>query len=359
MLKTLDRYIIRQFLGTFFFILVLIMAIAVVFDISEKTEDFAKMKATWQVVVVEYYLNFVVYYANLFSGLLIFIAVILFTGRLSHRTEVVAILSSGISFPRFLRPYFIAASILCLISLVVNHYALPEANRVRLAFEEAHIRNPFRIDASHLHRDIGDGSLAYFEKFNWQQRTGYRFSMEQWENGVLKAKLLSDRAVYDSVNGRWTVYDFMVRTLDGEQEHVRHGQQLDTLINLKPEDLGRRNENATSMSDAELDTFIEEETRRGSPSVVFYRIEKHQRTSYPFATYVFTLIGVSIASRKVRGGTGVHLALGVLLILLYVFAMKITTVAATNAGFDPFTAVWLPNIVFGLVGVGIYRKAPK
>lgn len=359
MLKTLDRYIIRQFLGTFFFILVLIMAIAVVFDISEKTEDFAKMSASVGEIVTRYYFNFVIYYANFFSGLLIFLAVILFTGRLAHRTEVIAALSSGVSFPRLMWPYFLAATVLAGIALVTNHFVLPYANKERLAFEEEHIRVAFQVKGKNIHREIAPGCIAYFESFNAQKKTGYRFSLEQWEDGQLQRKLLSDRATYDSLTGRWQVYDYTILHIADADTRLERGALLDTLIPLAPVDLGQRNENAMSMTTAELDRFIAQERARGSDTMAFYQIERHQRSSAPFATYVFTLIGVSISSRKVRGGTGVHLAMGVLLILLYIFGIKLTTVAATNAGMDAFLAVWLPNLLFTLVGVWIYRTAPK
>ncbi|MCB0770784.1 MAG: LptF/LptG family permease [Flavobacteriales bacterium] len=359
MLKTLDRYIIRQFLGTFFFILVTIMLIAVVFDISEKTEDFAKMKASTSEIVLEYYLNFIIYYSNLFSGLLIFLAVLLFTSRLAHRTEVIAMLSGGVSFPRIMWPYFLAATFLTGLSLIINHNVLPAANKVRLAFEEEHIRATFRVDAKHIHREIAPGSIAYFESFNAQEKMGFRFSLEQWDGDSLTKKLTSDRAQYDSVAGHWRVSDYLLRTMDGQKEHIVKGHMLDTIIDLKPSDLGQRWESSMAMSWGELNAYIRAKLAQGDGSLMPFLIEKHQRTSYPFATYVFTLIGVSIASRKVRGGTGLHLALGVLLILLYIFAMKLTTVAATNAGLDPFIAVWIPNVLFTLVGIWIYRKAPK
>jgi lipopolysaccharide export system permease protein len=358
-LKTLDRYIIRQFLGTFFFILVTIMLIAVVFDISEKTGDFAKMKATTGEIVWDYYLNFVIYYSNLFSGLLIFLAVLLFTSRLAHRTEVIAMLSSGVSFPRILWPYFMAATILTGFSLVINHKVLPAANKVRLAFEEQYIRATFRVDAKNIHREISPGNIAYFESFNAKERTGYRFGLEQWDGLELKQKLNADRARYDSTAGHWEVFDYTLRTIENGSEHIRSGPRLDTLIALKPSDLGQRWEFAMAMGWKEINDYIASKKSQGDGSVMPYLIEKHQRTAYPFATYVFTLIGVSIASRKVRGGTGVHLALGVLLVLLYIFGMRLTTVGATNAGLDPLAAVWLPNALFALVGIWIYRKAPK
>lgn len=357
MLKTLDRYIIRQFLGTFFLILVLIMAIAVVFDVSEKTEDFAKMTAGWKEILFDYYVNFVLYYSNLFSGLLIFIGVLLFTSKLAGRTEVIAMLSSGVSYPRFLRPYFITATLLTALALYMNHEVLPRANKTRLAFEKAHIWSTFRIHDHHLLREIEPGTIAYFESYDAPLRTGFRFSLEDWDDGALKSKLICERAVYDTLSGRWTLHNWQLRNL--APETVTRGDVMDTLIPFKPADLGQRLAIAGAMGREEIAEFIKAEKARGSSTVAHYEVERHQRTSYPFATYVFTLIGVGIASRKVRGGTGVHLALGVLLVLLYVFAMKLTTVAATNASFDPLIAVWIPNVIFGLVGIWIYWKAPK
>lgn len=359
MLRTLDRYIIRQFLGTFFFILVGIMLIAVVFDLSEKTEDLARMKATTEEIVQKYYVNFVIYYSNLFSGLLIFLAVLLFTSRLAHRTEVIAMLSSGVSFPRMMWPYFLAATLLTGLSLVVNHMVLPSSNKLRLDFEEEHIRPVFRVDARHMHREISPGVIAYFESFNTLENTGYRFGLEHWKDDELVSKLHADRARYDSTRGRWELFEYLIRDMSTSPERIIRGQQLDTLIALKPSDLGQRSEFAMAMTWDEINAYIATKQAQGDGSATPYLIEKHQRTSYPFATYVFTLIGVSIASRKVRGGTGVHLALGVMLVLVYIFSMRMTTVAATNAGLNPLLAVWLPNLIFSIIGVVIYRNAPK
>ena len=225
MLRTLDRYIIRQFLGTFFYILIAIMLIAVVFDISEKTEDFAKMKASWHEIVLDYYVNFVIYYSNLFSGLLIFLAVLLFTSRLAHRTEVIAMLSSGVSFPRIMWPYFVAATFLTGVSLVTNHYVLPKANKVRLDFEEQHIRSTFRVHDKHLLREIQPGTIAYFETFSAKEKLGYRFSLEEWQDGRLTRKLTADRARYDSVTGAWVVYDYLLRELHPHGDRIQRGFQ--------------------------------------------------------------------------------------------------------------------------------------
>jgi lipopolysaccharide export system permease protein len=363
-LKTLDRYIIRQFLGTFFFILVLIMAIAVVFDISEKTEDFAKSSATFREIALEYYVNFVIYYSNLFSGLLIFLAVLLFTSRLAGRTEVIAMLSSGVSFPRFIRPYFIAATLLTALSLYVNVFLLPAANRTRLEFEKKHIWNAYKLEDEHLMREVAPGTIVYMERMEMKTGTASRFSLQHWEGRTLRSRLGCDHAVYDSVSGRWTLHDWMLRTMPGEdalqaREVLRRGDRMDTLIPFKPSDLGQRLAWAGALDRHALAEFIRAEKARGGQTAAVYEVEQHTRTAYPFATFVFTLIGVGIASRKVRGGTGVHLVLGVMLILVFIFLGKITSVAATNSGLDPLIAVWLPNIVFGAIGVWIYWKAPK
>jgi lipopolysaccharide export system permease protein len=377
-LKTLDRYIIRQFLGTFFFILVLIMAIAVVFDISEKTEDFSQSTATFKEIAVDYYVNFVVYYANLFSGLLIFLAVLLFTSRMAGRTEVIAALSSGVSFPRFVRPYFIAATILTAVALYVNIFMLPAANRTRLEFERRYIWNAYRLEDHHLLREVSPGNIVYLESIDMKSKSASRFSMVNWQNGVIRSRLSADRAQYDTVTGKWTLYDYMLRvipqqTLDSaamsaagptqarlaNMDLITRGERLDTLVPLKPSDLGQRVAIAGAMGREELAEFIRSEKARGGNTVAFYEVEQANRVAAPFATFVFTLIGLGIASRKVRGGTGVHLVLGVMLILIFIFMGKITTVAATNSGFSPLLAVWLPNIVFAVIGVWIYWKAPK
>lgn len=359
MLRILDRYILSRFLGTFFFMLVLIMLIAVVFDLSEKTEDFAGTKAGTGEIILDYYVNFVVFYANRFSGLFTFLAVLLFTSRLAHRSEVIAMLSSGVSFPRIMWPYFLGATLLTILSLVINHLVLPKANEVRLAFEEAYIRVTFSVKDRHLHREIEPGTIAYCERYGAKERTLYTFGLERWENGALRSKLDADRAEYDSLGGRWRIINYSARTMGPEGDRLTRGALLDTVLPLRPEDLGQRVEMAMAMSTPELNAYIDKKLRQGDGKVGPYLIEKHQRTAYPLATYIFTLIGVGIASRKVRGGTGLHLALGVMLVLVYFFVVQFTTVAATNAGLDPFLAVWIPNIGYALIGAWIYRNAPK
>ena len=359
-MKKLDWYILKKFLGTFFFMLAIIMSIAIVFDVSEKLEKFVKSEAPLNQIVFNYYLNFVFYYSNLFSSLLIFLSVLLFTSQMAQRTEIVAILASGVSFRRFLFPYFVGASILCGVSLYFTHYQLPIANKTRLAFEEQYLNKQFRIDDKNLHRQFSKNSIAYFQSFSTVNQIGYKFSLEQWnEEGRLTYKLLADRARYDSVSGMWNIENYYARQFTDAGEILRQGRTLDTLINLKPSDFGQRLNVASTMGNKELTDFIAAERLKGSDKTVHYEIEKHQRSSYPFATYILTVIGVAIASRKSRGGIGAHLAIGVMIAVSYIFAMKVTTVAATNAGLDPLLAVWMPNILYAVVAVIVYMKAQK
>lgn len=359
-MKILDKYIMRKFLGTFFFMIALIMSIAVVFDVSERLEKFIKNEAPFNAIVFEYYLHFIFYFSNLFSSLFIFLSVLLFTSQMAQRTEIVAILASGVSFRRMLRPYLISATILVGISLYFTHYQLPISNSIRLSFEEQFIKKQFRIDDKNLHRQINDSTLAYFESFSTINDIGYKFSLENWdEEGNLTYKLLADRAKYDSTTGMWQVDNYFIRHITDTVEQVERGRRLDTLLTLKPSDLGQRLNIASTMGYNELTEFIAAERKKGSDKIVYFEIEKHQRTSYPFAAYILTIIGVSVASRKIRGGIGAHLALGVVVAISYIFAMKISTVAATNADLNPLVAVWIPNIVYSVVAVYLYFKAQK
>lgn len=359
-MKKLDLYIIKKFLGTFFFMLGVIMSIAIVFDVSEKLEKLVKNEAPFDEIILDYYLNFALHYGNLFSSLLIFLSVLLFTSQMAQRTEIVAIFASGISFKRLMFPYFIGATILVSVSLYFTHYALPIANQKRLEFANQYLHKQYRIKDKNLHRQIDDNTIAYFRTFSPANNHGSKFSLEHWDDdGKLTYKLLAERAKFDTVSGAWEIENFFIREITDGDDIISRGNKMDTIIPLKPTDFGQRLNIASTMSTHELDVFIEEERKRGSDKTIHFEIEKHQRTSYPFATYILTIIGVSLASRKSRGGIGVHLATGVLIAISYIFAMKVTTVAATNAGLNPLIAVWIPNAFYFLIGIYLYTKAQK
>jgi len=358
-MKILDRYILRNFLGTFFFTLAMIMIIAVVFDVSEKIDDFIAKGASLNEIIFDYYINFMMHYGNLFSSLLIFLSVILFTSKLAQRTEFIAILCSGVSFKRLLFPYFLGATVLAGGSLYLNHYQLPKANKKRIQFETEYIWNPFRIKDKHLHREVEPGTIVYFESLMLVENKGYKFSLEKWEDGKLTEKTNARKAVFNPVDSTWNLNDYEIRILRDNGELVKKGWSLDTTYNFAPSDFGERLNVVATLTTEELNAFIEKEKLKGSDKVAFFEIEKHQRTSYPMAAYILTLIGASIAGRKVRGGVGLHIALGFFMVIFYIFLMKISTVAATNSGVPPVLAVWIPNILFAIVSIFLVRKAQK
>ena len=335
------------------------MALAVIFDVSERIDDFVSRQAPIKAILFEYYLNFVFYYSNLFSGLIIFIAVIFFTSKMASNTEIVAILTGGISFGRMLYPYFIAATILTVGSLYMNHWVIPDANKKRLNFEEVYIRNKFYYADRNTHVTISENERVYFESFNASSNMGFKFSMEQYDGNQLIYKLNAKTFLWDTVKTKWVLRNYQERFIEGKNETLKKGWQKDTSLSFTPADFKRRTNIVSAMNYSEITQFIEEEKEKGSDEIVFYELEKHQRTSYPFSTYVLTLIGAVIASKKVRGGIGLHLAMGIFICLIYILFIKTTTVMATNAGLDPAIAVWIPNVFFAFVGYILYRRAQK
>ena len=358
-IRILDLYIFRRFLGTFFFALALIITIAIVFDISEKIDDFIERKAPLNAIVFDYYLNFIPYFANLFSPLFIFISVIFFTSRMAGQTEIIAILASGVGFRRLLYPYLFGAALLASLSFYLNNYVLPHANTGRIAFETRYIKNPFIYKNRHVHRQIAPGQFIYFESYNNIDKIGYQFSYERLENGRLVYKLLSERIVWDSLKNKWRIENYFTRTIDGINETITSGLSLDTTLAFSPGEFNRRTNFIETMDTPELKRYITRETMRGSEEVPFYKIELHKRYSYPFATFILTVIGVSISSRKVRGGIGMQIGAGILLSFTYIMFMQISQTFATNGNLPAWLAVWIPNLLFCVIGAYLLKKAAE
>lgn len=359
MLKKLDRYIIQKFLVTTFFILGVIMSLAVVFDVSERVDDFVSKDAPLKAIVLEYYVNFIFFYSNMFSGLIIFIAVIFFTSKMAYDSEIIAILTGSVSFLHFLRPYFIGAAILVALSLYMNHWLIPDANKERLAFEEKYIGYSSKHAERNTHVKLSDSSSMYFENFSANNNMGFRFSLEGYQNDRLVYKLDAASFVWDTLKNQWTLRNYLERWIKDSSEVLHAGFQKDTTLGISPLQFTRKINVVSAMKTPELNAFIQEEKKRGSNNVVFYELEKHQRTSYPFSAFVLTFIGAVIANKKVRGGIGLHLATGVGICLIYILCIKTTTVLSTNAGMSPFWAVWTPNILFGFLGLYLYYRAQK
>ncbi|HAM98020.1 MAG TPA: hypothetical protein DCQ26_05375 [Marinilabiliales bacterium] len=359
-MKKLDLYIIKKFLGTFFYSLMLIIVIVVIFDVSEKIDDFLEKEAPIRAIVVDYYLNFVPYFANLFSALFTFISVIFFTSKLAGNSEIIAILSSGVSYRRLMFPYFVSAFILTIFSFVLINWIIPPANQKRLEFEEKYIKVRYRNDDRNIHRQMLPGVFIYMETYNNTYDIGYKFSMEKFEDGELRSKLLSDYIQWDTTLNKWKITNYKIRTLypDGK-EKIETGKRIDTTLNISPTDFSRRINVVEAMNYKELNEFIAQEKRVGSDNVTLWQIEKHKRFAYPFSTMILTLIGVCISSRKTRGGIGLNIGIGIFLAFSYIMFMQVSTVLATNASMNPIVAVWTPNLVYLIIGLFLYSKASR
>ncbi len=358
-LKKIDRYIIRKFLGTFFYAITLIILIVIIFDLSEKVDNFIENKAPLSEILFVYYLNFIPYFINLFSPLFTFIAVIYFTSRLAFNTEIVAILSSGVSFRRMLLPYFISAVFLAFLSIYLSNVLIPNANRKRLDFENTYIKSQKQFRERNIHLQIRPGVFVYLESFNERLNIGYKFAMERIKDGELDYKLTAERAEWIDSTGTWALRNYYIRSIDDMQENLSRGNRLDTIINLKPDDFIHNLKEMETMNFRELNNFIANERLKGSENIRFFLVEKHRRIAFPFATLVLTLIGVSLSSRKVRGGIGLHLGMGLLLSFTFILFMQISTTFATNGNLPAIIAVWIPNLVFAVLGIYLLRTAPK
>lgn len=341
--------------------LILIMSISVVFDIAENLDRFLDQSATLKEIVFEHYVNFVLFYGNKFSGFIIFLAVIFFTSKMARDTEIVPILSGGISYFRFLKPYFIAASLLVVISLGMNHFIVPNANAKRLQFEEKYNSKYFSV--LNQHKEFGHGTSVYFKSY-YETRTyidDFWMTTRDPKTGKLISLLYAQQAFGDSTSNEWTLKRPFIRVFDGSDlKHKYYSAPLiDTTFNFTLEDFTRGKNAAMTLTTPELIEFIKSEEKTGSRNMAFHKIELHERTSFSVVTYVLVLIGVSISSRSGRNTLGINLVLGILVAILYFFANRFAVVGAYNAGFNPFWAVWVPNLIFLGIGVLLLRLAPK
>lgn len=358
-MKTIDYYIIKKFLGTFFYSISLLIMIVIIFDLSENIDEFISKQAPLNSIIFDYYLNFLPYFVNLFSYLFTFISVIYFTSHMAANSEIIAILSSGISYNRMLRPYFYSAIILALLSFYLANYLIPYTNQKRRAFTDTYFQNLSKSKDEHIHLQISPGTFVYMESFNIKNNNGYRFTLERFKGNNLEYKLMADRIVWDTISNHWLIENYTVRTTDGMRENIRQGTHLDTTLNLLPAELYIKKENYEEMTLGELQHYIKQEKLKGAEEIVFYDMEKYNRLASPFSMLVMTLIGVSLSSRKLRGGIGMHLGLGILLTFAYILLMRVSTVFATFGNLPPYIAAWIPNLIFAFIGLMLLKTAPK
>jgi len=359
-LKIIDYYIIKKYLSSFFLAIALILSIAVIFDLSEKIDDFIENGARLKEIIFQYYINFIPYFAVLFSSMFAFIAVIYFTSRMAYNTEIIAILSSGMSFRRLLVPYIISATIIAGISFMLSDLVIPDANKVKLDFEDKFIhRRPVRFSTKDFHRQIEPGIYVYLQNYSNVSQVGYNFSIEKFENGELVSKMIADQIRWDTATNKWSARRYYIRTIDGLHESIEEGRSIDTTLSIHPDDFKRRLNVVETMSLKELDEFISQQLMQGETNVKAFEIERHKRIAFPFSTFILTFIGVAVSSRKLRGGIGLQIAIGVVISFTYILFIQFSSQFAIGGLLPVMLAVWLPNIFFLIIAILLFRMAPK
>ncbi len=359
-MKIIDKYIIKKFLGTFFYAISLLIIIVIIFDISENMDSFIKNEAPLWAIVFDYYINFIPYFINLFIFLFTFISVIFFTSKLAGDTEIIAMLSSGISFRRLLLPYFIASLILAVLSFYLGNFLIPKTSETRRVFKNNYMEKLTEDRNRNLHIQIEPNTYAYVETFNSKKNSGYKFALEKYEDQKLIFKLMSDRIEWDTAEMKWIFKNYYIRTIDSAGQRIVKGQEMDTIIPyLFPTDLYKIKEFFEEMDLFELNEFIEKEKRKGSIAYKRYENEKHKRLAGPAAIIILAFIGVALSSRKVRGGIGMHLGIGIALTFSYIFLMQVSTVFSVFGNLHPAIGAWIPNMIFFIIGLYLLQKAPK
>jgi lipopolysaccharide export system permease protein len=361
-IRIIDIYIIRKFLGTFFFSLLLILTIAVVFDFAEKIDDFMEKEAPIRAIIFDYYFNFIPYFATLFSPLFVFISVIFFTSRMAVNTEIIAILNSGMSFRRMMWPYFLSALVIALFTFLLTNFVIPHANLVRLDFEDKYYRTSGMRPGTifNFHRQVYKNVYAYMERYKTDTKTGTNFSLEKFDDsGHLESKLMAATVRWDTSINKWSAWTYYIRDFKDGKETITKGMRIDTTLTVTPQDFSRDPNFVGTMTYNELNNYIDLLRMQGSDELKLYLIEKQRRFSNPFAIFILTLIGVSLSSQKVRGGIGMQIGIGLGLSFSYILFMQFASQFSLKGNLDPMLAQWIPNIIYSIIALYLYKIAPK
>lgn len=358
-LKRLDRYIIKKFLGTYIFMIALIISIAVVFDINEKIDKFITNNASLQDIVFDYYLNFIPYYTNLFSPLFVFLAVIFFTSKMANNSEITAILSNGISFKRLMKPYMISALVIAAFTFVFGSYLIPPANATRIEFENTFIDPRKRKTGDRdIQFKVGPGTIVYFGNFDMPSKTGYNFSIDYFDSLQLVSRLTAQSIRYDSAY-QWTIQNYQIRDFDGLKETITQGSSIDTILQIIPDDFIIANSDHQMMTSPQLRHYVKSQKERGMGNIQSFQIEYHSRIASVFSAFILTIIGASLSARKVKGGMGLNIGLGLVLSMAYILFMTVSSTFAVKGSMSPFIAAWVPNIFFVVIALYLYKRAPN
>lgn len=361
-IKKLDWYIIKKFLGYYFFSIALIISIAIVFDFNENLAKFSEHHAPARAIIFDYYANFVPYFANLFSALFVFVAVILFTTKLASNSEIIAILASGVSFKRLLRPYMITCVLLSALSFGLSAYVIPHGTVIRQNFETMYKNKKKNTSAENVQLQVDRGVIAYMQHYDNNMKHGYGFCLDKFQDKKLVSHLTAMDIQYDTISDskyHWKLSNWKIRKLQGMKEHITSGAQKDTTIMMEPTDLVYSKGQQETFTSPELRDYISKQINRGSGNVVQYEVEYHKRIASSFASFILTIIGVSLSARKRKGGMGAALGVGLALSFGYIMLQTVSATFAIQANFPPVLAAWLPNFLFAIVAYFCYRKAPR
>ena len=359
-IKKLDLYISKKFILSFFMSLLLIIGIVIIFDISEKIEYFVKNKAPLEAIIFDYYLNFIPYFVNMFSPLFVFITVIFFTSRMAANSEIIAILSGGVSYRRMLVPYLVSAALITLLSLGLNFYVIPKSNATRVEFESKYVKRHNNFSIKNIHYQIAPGQFVYIESFSRWNNTAYKFTIENIEENRLTRKVSADNAVWDSTSGGWKMRRVFIRDYSsGLEDRVSFRERIDTVIALKIKDLFVNEKTVETLSIGQLNELIATQKMRGDANVMYALIEQNRRWAMPFSAIILTVIGVTLSSKKKRGGIGWNIGIGIALAFSYILFLRFSEMFVYTDTLPPGIALWIPNILFAVIAVFLYKLAPK
>ena len=361
-LKILDWYIIKKFIGTYFYSIALIISISIVFDINENLAKFTQYHAPLKAIVVDYYMNFVPYFANLFSPLFVFIAVIFFTSKLAGNSEIISMLAAGVSFKRLMRPYMISAALISVMTFFLGAYVIPRGTIIRQNFETMYKNKKKNTSAENVQLQVGKGVIAYIQHYDNNLKKGYGFCLDKFEDKKLVSHMTASEIQYDTISDskyHWKARNWRIRQLKGMRETITSGSVKDTTIMMEPTDLVFSKGQQETFTSPQLRDYISKQIDRGSGNVVQYEVEYHKRIATCFASFILTTIGLSLSSRKRKGGMGMYLGIGLALSFTYIMLQTVSSTFAINADTPPMLAAWIPNIIFTVVAYFCYRKAPN
>lgn len=353
----LDRYILRKFLGTFFFALMLLMAIVIVFDINEKLDSF--IKAPLSATLFEYFLNFIPYFANQFAPLFTFIAVIFFTTKLADNSEIIAMMSTGMSFKRLMRPYLLGACVIAAMTFVLAAYIIPPANVKRLAYTDKYVKNK-RVDyGSNIMLMVAPGEVAYIGRYDNISKSGAKFSLEKFDSlNRLESRLTAQTIKWDTLYS-WTLRDYAIRDFHNGREFIRSGVSLDTVIPFEPRDFLISETDHEKLTTPQLKAYIDRQRQRGVSNIQSFEIEYHRRFAMVAAAFILSVIGMTLSARKVKGGMGINIGIGLILAFSYIMFMTVTQAFAKSELTSPLVAMWIPNFVYLIIAIVLYRRASR